>query len=209
VRIQKTLLALLLSTTLLHPLRTEETEDTAKNTTQFPSPDGQFAFRFGKDESDGEDIQTFDLIDARSGKLVLRIAKTDPDPAPSARFEMEVLWRPDSKAFAVTETLWKRGSDAAVYLQTGAKFREVKLPRLEAVIPEKEKQGKKFQKTTQINSQTAKQWQKDGSLVVDVETQDDGDDGSITATRTVVLGFDKSNKARVLKSSIKFEINKE
>ena len=33
---------------------------------------------------------------------------------------------------------------------------------------------------------------------------DGGDDGSFTATRTVVLGFDRG-KARILKSTIKFE----
>jgi len=34
---------------------------------------------------------------------------------------------------------------------------------------------------------------------------DGGNDGSFTATRTVVLGFDRSDKARILKSTIKFE----
>ena len=33
-------------------------------------------------------------------------------------------------------------------------------------------------------------------------------DGSITATRTAVLGFDRSNKAKVLKSRIKFAVEK-
>ena len=35
----------------------------------------------------------------------------------------------------------------------------------------------------------------------------DGNDGSITATRTVVLGFDRSDKAKVLKSTIKFAVD--
>ena len=34
---------------------------------------------------------------------------------------------------------------------------------------------------------------------------DGGNDGSFTATRTVVLGFDRCVKARILKSTIKFE----
>ena len=34
---------------------------------------------------------------------------------------------------------------------------------------------------------------------------DGGDDGSFPATRTVVLGFDRCVKARILKSTIKFE----
>jgi len=40
---------------------------------------------------------------------------------------------------------------------------------------------------------------------VEIENMVDGEDGSITATRTVVLGFDRSDKAKVLKSTIKFE----
>jgi hypothetical protein len=44
----------------------------------------------------------------------------------------------------------------------------------------------------ELNSARAKRWQKDGSLVVEIETIDDGGCGgaTITANRTVVLGFD-------------------
>jgi hypothetical protein len=54
----------------------------------------------------------------------------------------------------------------------------------------------------------AKRWQKDGSLLVEIETiQDCGGDGStITANRTVVLGFDHSGNAKILKSTVKFAI---
>src|SRR5436305_632597 len=58
--------------------------------------------------------------------------------------------------------------------------------------------------TAELDSWSAKQWQKDGFLVVEIENMVDGNDGSITATRTVVLGFDRSDKAKVLKSTIKF-----
>jgi len=33
----------------------------------------------------------------------------------------------------------------------------------------------------------------------------DGEGSSITATRTVVLGFDRAGKARIVKSTIKYE----
>jgi len=36
----------------------------------------------------------------------------------------------------------------------------------------------------------------------------DGNEGSITATRTVVLGFDRTDEAKVLKSTIKFAVEK-
>jgi tetratricopeptide (TPR) repeat protein len=118
---------------------------------------------------------------------------------------MEVLWRPDSKAFALTATLWKRGSTVGVYVRDGSTFREIKLPELVADIPEKVKGGKSFPHVAELNSQSATRWQKDGSLVVEIENMVDGNDGSITVRRTVMLGFDRPGKARILKSTIKYE----
>jgi hypothetical protein len=138
----------------------------------------------------------------------MSVAESDPDFGPSARFNLEVLWRPDSKAFALTATLWKRGSYVAVYVREGSTFREIKLPELVADIPEKVKGGKSFPHVAELNSQSAKRWQKDGSLVVEIENMVDGNDGSVTATRTVVLGFDRSDKAKILKSRIKFVTDK-
>ena len=81
------------------------------------------------------------------------------------------------------------------------------MPELpEAKIPDRLKRGKKFPHVANLNWQEASKWTKDGSLVVTIDTMiDGGDDGSITATRRVVLGFDRSGKARILKSTIKFE----
>jgi len=118
---------------------------------------------------------------------------------------MNVLWKPDSKAFALTATLWKRGSHVAVFMRDGSTFREIKLPKLVADIPDKAKAGKSFPHIAELNSQSATGWQKDGSLVVEIENMVDGEDGSITATRTVMLGFDRSDKAKILKSTVKFE----
>jgi hypothetical protein len=174
-----------------------------KNAIEAPSPDGKFAFRYTRDSN--SETQTYDLIEKQSGKLLRSVAESDPDPAPSARFNMDVLWKPDSKAFALTATLWKRGSHVAVYMRDGSTFREIKLPKLVADIPDKIKAGKSFPHIAELNSQSATGWQKDGSLVVEIENMVDGEDGSITATRTVVLGFDRSDKAKVLKSTIKFE----
>src|SRR5215469_18019639 len=116
---------------------------------------------------------------------------------------MSVLWRSDSKAFALTATLIKLGSEVSVYLQEGNTFRKIKLPKLSADIPEKIKRGKSFPHVSELDSWSAKQWQKDGSLIVEIENMVDGNDGSITATRTVVLGFDRSDKPKALKSTIK------
>ena len=190
-------------------VRAEETDETPKKTIQFPSPDGKFAFRYSGSKSEDEK-QTYDLIEKASGKKKKTVAESDPDIGPSARFVMEnVLWKPDSKAFALTAYLWKRGSSLFVFMRDGSTFREIELPELSFDIPDKAKQGKTFGHVNELNSQSAQRWQKDGSLVVEIETIVDGEGGTLTANRTVVLGFDHSAKAKILKSTTKFAIEKE
>ncbi len=201
--LQRNLILLSILVTCFRPVCGEEREEGTKKTIEAPSPDGQFAFRYtGKSDSEKK---TYDLLDNASGKVLMSVAESDPDLGPSARFNMDVLWRPDSKAFALTATLWKRGSSVAIYLRKGSTFREIKLPELVANIPEKVKGGKSFPHVAELNSQSATRWQKDGSLVVEIENMVDGNDGSITARRTVALGFDRPGKARILKSTIKYE----
>lgn len=191
-----------------HPLCGEETAEDRKNTLEAPSPDGQFAFRYTGDS--GSENQTYELIEKPSGKVLMSVAESDSTFGSSARFYMEVLWRPDSKAFALTATLWKRGSEVKVYVRDDSTFREIKLPELLADISEKAKRGKSFPHIVELDSQSAKRWQKDGSLVVQIESeQDGGEEGLLVrANRTVVLAFDRSDKAKVLKSTIKFAIEK-
>ena len=205
--LHRTLIVLSILAVCSHPICGEETEEEAKKTRiEAPSPDGQFAFRYTA-ESDSEK-QTYDLIDEGSRKVLMSVAESDPDLGPSARFNMQVLWRPDSKAFALTAMLWKRGSYVAVFVRNGSIFHEIKVPELLADIPEKVKGGKSFPHVAELNSQSAKRWQQDGSLVVEIENMIDGNDGSITATRTVVLSFDRSDTAKVRKSTIKFAVEK-
>ena len=89
-------------------------------------------------------------------------------------------------------------------------FRPIEIPELLAEIPDEIKKGKSFPHVSELNAQSAKRWQKDGSLVVEIETIEDGNDEgfSATATRTVVLGFDRSDKAKILKSTTKFKVEK-
>lgn len=190
-----------------HPVCGQEAEEGTKKEIEAPSPDGKFAFRY-TGESNSEEKQTYDLIDKRSGKIITSVAESDPDLGPSARFNMKVMWRQDSKAFALTAHLIKLGSEVSVYLQEGSTFRKIKLPKLSADIPEKIKKGKSFPHVSELDSWSAEQWQKDGSLVVEIENIVDGNEGSITATRTVVLGFNKSDKAKILKSTTKFKVEK-
>ena len=190
-------------------LRAEETDETPKKKIEFPSPDGRFAFRYSGGKSEDE-VQTYDLIDKASRKVVTKVAESDPDGGPSMRFTMEkVLWRADSKAFAVIAFLWKRGSALIVFERDGSAFREIELPDLSIEIPDKAKHGKNFPHVVELDSQSAKRWQSDGSLIVEIETIVDGEGPTLTANRTVVLGFDHSGKAKILKSTIKFAIEKE
>ena len=207
---RKILIALLVVVTP-NAIRAEETDETPKKKIEFPSPDGRFAFRYSGDKSEDE-VQTYNLIDKASRQVVTKVAESDPDGGPSMRFTMEkVLWRADSKAFAVIAFLWKRGSALIVFDRDGSAFREIELPDLSIEITEKARKGKDFPHMVELDSAEAKRWQKDGSLVVEIETiQDGGADGStLTANRTVVLGFDHSAKAKILKSTTKFAIEKE
>lgn len=205
------LIALLVLVSRPGAAREEGTDEAPKKTIEFPSPDGRFAFRYAGSESEDEK-QTYDLIDKASRKVVTKVAESDPDAGPSMRFTMEkVLWRADSKAFAVTAFLWKRGTSLIVFERDGSTFREIELPDLSIEIPEKAKKGKDFPHIVELDSAKAKRWQKDGSLLVEIETiQDGGGDGAtITANRTVVLGFEHSGKAKILKSTAKFAVEKQ
>jgi hypothetical protein len=167
-----------------------------------PSPDGKFAFRI----SYGEDLRTIDLIDAKSEKVVFHVADTN-----ESQTYWHVLWAPDSKRFALMTRLGHPIQGVSVYAKSDDTFHEIKLPELpEAKIPEKLKHGKKFPHIAGLDWQEAKEWNSDGSLVVNIDTMiDGGDDGSLRATRTVVLGFDKSGKARIVKSTIKYAAEKD
>ena len=194
--------------TCSHRLCGQESEQGTKKTIESPSPDGQFAFRYTGDAE--SEHQTYDLIDKLSGKVLKSVAESDPDLGPSARFHIEgVLWRPDSKAFAITAMLWKRGSSVSLFVRDASAFREIELPELPAEVPQKAKRGMDLQHVAELDSQRAIRWEKDGSLVVQIETIVDGNEGSVTATRTVVLALDRSDKAKVRKSTIKFAVEKQ
>ncbi len=150
VRLQTTLIALSIFVTCFHSVSGQENGDETPQTIENTSLDGRFAFR-NTGDSDSEK-QTYDLIDKGSGKVLKSVAESDPDLGPSARFNMSVLWRSDSKAFALTATLIKLGSEVSVYLQEGTTFRKIKLPKLSADIPEKIKRGKSFPHVSELDS---------------------------------------------------------
>jgi hypothetical protein len=163
----------------------------------WPSPDGKFAFVTSYDE----DRHTIGLIDKQSRKQLQRIGEED-----SSQVSWHVLWAPHSQRFALMTRLGHPIQGVDVYFRSGETFRRIELPDLpKAEIPERLKHGKKYPHVASLNWQEAKDWRKDGSLVVTVTTMIDGDGSSITATRTIVLGLGRAGKARIVKSTMKYE----
>ncbi|HEY3896998.1 MAG TPA: hypothetical protein VGM54_00190 [Chthoniobacter sp.] len=188
---------------ICHPLLRADAEDGGtRKKIEATSPDRRFAFRY-KGESD-DAPEAYVLIDRKSGKVLKRVAESNPDLGPSARFQIAVLWKPDSQRFALTAMLWKRGSGVMVFARDGATFREVKVPELLAEIPEKIMAGKEYPHVVELSSQSARRWLKDGSLEVEIETIQDGDGSTVQANRTVILGFKKGGEAKILKSTTKY-----
>jgi hypothetical protein len=162
----------------------------------WPSPDGQFAFL----AIYRENLHSIDLIDKTSRRKLQRIGEDDSD-----RTYWHPLWAPDSQRFALMTRMGHPIQGLDVYVRSGETFRKMELPDLPAAdIPERLKHGRKFPHVASLNWQEAKAWKKDGSLVVSIDTMIDGEGTSITATRIVVLGFDRRGRARIVKSTIKY-----
>jgi hypothetical protein len=176
-----------------------EKEEITK-TVDFPSADGKFAFLLGR----GDYQQTIDLIDKKTEKVLQHIADDD-----MSSVYYKVLWAPDSKQFALMTRMGHPNQGVTVYFQKGDKFQEIEIPELIAEIPERLKRGKKFGHVASNNWQTAEKWNKDGSLLLTIDSTIDGSGYTASAVRTVLLGFDKSGKPKILKSSVKYESRKD
>ena len=175
----------------------QEPADSPNKNIDWPSPDGKFAFL----ASYTGDPRTIDLIDKKSGNTLQQIAAGD-----SSQVYWHLLWASDSKRFALMTRLGHPIQGVDVYFKSGDTFQKVELPDLpKADIPERLRHGKRFPHVASLNWQEAKEWKKDGSLIVTIDTMIDGQGGSITATRTVTLGFDQVGKARIVKSTIKYK----
>ena len=180
------------------PSASEEEEITKR--VDFPSPDGKFAFVLGR----GDYQQTIDLIDKKTEKGLQHISDDD-----MSSVYYTVLWAPDSKRFALMTRMGHPNQGVTVYFQKGDKFQEIEIPELIAEIPERLKRGKKFGHVASNNWQTAEKWNKDGSLLLTIDSTIDGSGYTASAVRTVLLGFDKSGKPTILKSSMKYESRKD
>lgn len=184
-------------------LRAAEKEDKVQTNIKSPSPDGQFAF-LEKVPVGFEREGTVDLIERKSGTVLLRVEE-------EIRVGWSALWAADSSRVVVTSRVGHAVQGIDVYLRKGNAFRQVKLPEPELVakIPEKMKRGREFPYVAASNYTTVEKWNRDGSLPMEIETTIDGAGTIITATRSVVLGFDRAGKATVLKSSIAFKTEKQ
>ena len=175
------------------------TSERGGNTTEeidFASPDGKFAFLITYGDGD----QTIDLIDKKTEKVVQHM--DDPDDLEATSHS--VLWAPGSKRFALMTRMGHPNQEVTVYFQKGDQFEKIKIPELSAEIPARIRAGKMHPHITTNNWESAEKWNKDGSLVVTIDNTIDGDGHTASAVRTVTLGFDKSGKVKILKSTVKY-----
>jgi len=177
------------------PLVSDTEEDTTKEV-DFASPDEKFAFLIGR----GEDQQTIDLIDKKTEKVLQHIADDD-----MSSVSYTVLWAPDSKRFALMTRAGHPNQGVTVYFLKGDKFQKIKIPELTVDIPKKVLAGKEHPHVATNNWQEAEEWKKDGSLLLTIDNTIDGAGHTASAVRTVLLGFDKSDKPKILKSTAKYE----
>lgn len=180
-----------------------ENQDEEESSATPASPDGKFAFVVDYDSSE---TRTIDLIDKASKKVLQRIAE---EYISSTSYR--VLWADDSSRFALMTRMGHPNQGVDVFFRNGKKFRKIKLPQLPtADIPAKMKQGKSFRHVASNNWEEAESWNKDGSLDVSITNSiDGGDSGSITATRSLKLTFDKSGNVKITKNTIKYETSDE
>ena len=179
--------------------QTSSASDTKDETTKeisYPSPDGKFSFLIGR----GEYEHTIDLIDKGTEKVLQHIADDD-----MSSVSYKVLWAPDSKRFALMTRAGHPNQDVSVYFLQGDNFHKIKIPDLTVEIPAKITAGKEHPHVSANNWQEAEKWNKDGSLLLTIDNTIDGAGHTASATRTVVLGFGKSGKPKILKSTVKYE----
>ena len=174
-------------------------EDMSKEV-DFPSPDGKLAFLIGH----GEYEQTIDLIDKKTEKVLQHIADED-----MSSVNYKVLWAPDSQRFALMTRRGHPNQDVTIYFLKGDKFQDMGILDLTVDIPKKVLAGKEHPHVAGNNWQSATKWNKDGSLVVTIDSSVDGAGHFASATRTVLLGFDKSGTSKILKSTVKYESGKQ
>jgi hypothetical protein len=174
----------------------ETTDDDAAKEAKFPSPDQKFAFVLDS----GEAEHSIDLIDKKTEEVLQHI-----DDSEISSVSYRVLWAPDSKRFALMTRAGHPNQDVRVYFLKGHKFKEIKIPGLEVEIPAKIRAGKEHPHVAANNWEEADKWNKDGSLLIRIDNTIDGAGHTASATRTVLLGFDKSDKPRILKSTVKYE----
>jgi hypothetical protein len=95
-----------------------------------------------------------------------------------------------------------------VYERNDKGFHELKMPELLAAIPGKLTKGKSCNHVVTNHSQSATDWKKNGSLVVEIVNVVDGGEMSVGARRTVELTPDKSGKFKIASSSTKYSVEK-
>jgi hypothetical protein len=199
------LAAALAFATLSNALMGADEEEKLTKEVRDPSPDGKYAFIYTKAGLS----KSYDLIEKKSGKVLTHVADAELADIPQ-RFDLVgLLWRPDSKAFALTVQVEKRANTVVAFVWNGNAFDNVEIPELLADIPvEYFSNGKRYPHVNTNNSLDAVSWKKNGTLIVEVMNVLDGADGTVEAIRTVELNLRAAGKAEIAKSSVKYTVSK-
>ena len=114
---RKALLGLISVIAIVCSLCAQEPREETEKTIEYPSPYGRFAFLFTRPP---EGRKTLDVVKKDSGKILHRIVESDESFGD--RLNAEVIWTPDSKRFAVTYMLNRRGSGISIYSAPATRF---------------------------------------------------------------------------------------
>jgi hypothetical protein len=170
----------------------------AEKTVVSPSPDKRNAFL----ETFSTEARTLDLIERKSGKILLRAAESEEG---GNRLDTDALWAANSCKVAVMVSTQRRSAAVVVFSRdSSGTFHRLEMPVLpEAKIPARYEGDARIHHVAAIDWSRPVRWQKDGMLVVETETMVDGNENSVTATRTTVVAFDKAGTGRVVSSKLK------
>ena len=164
---------------------------------QFPSPDGQYAFREFFDQA----RIALDLVEKSSGKPICHVLDSS-DNGP--RLQGDVLWAPDSRSFALSSSEARLSWSVGVFVRKDGAFREVELPSLaDPEIPAKYEKDDRLHHWSAIGVWKPVRWQKDGSLEIHGETTRDGNGNWVTSECTAILAPDRLEKWRLVRSKNK------
>jgi hypothetical protein len=153
------------------------------------SPDGKFALRIGSQNESG--YVAAGIIELSTHKALLDLGSLGHPNEKDAK----LVWSADSQRVAFFEPT-KRGGLTRVFFCNGISFEKVELPTLpEAKLPKKPPANVSDKSITFLVKPI--RWLESGSLII--YREDEGDYSGRSALE-ITVGFDKNQKASIVKS---------